>query len=177
MADPMNFTAAFDTMHSNVYIVTSSYRRKPAGCTAVWINRASFDPPLVSVHMQPKCHTMDTIRKGKRLCINVLDNQSLLLARRFGFSSGWETDKFADVPYKNSLNGSPVLEAAVSYIDCKLKKEIPVGDHILVIAEVMDAAVVREDSPLLYDPNTFYPSLKKRVEKVDDEGHSEAETT
>ena len=177
MADKRNFTQAFDTMHSNVYIVTSSYRRKPAGCTAVWVNRASFDPPLISVHMQPKCHTMDTIAKGKRLCVNVLDNQSLLLARRFGFTSGWDGEKFDDVPYRVSANGSPILEAAVSFIDCKLKKTIPVGDHLLVIAEVIDAALVREDSPLIYDPNTFYPSLKRRVERVDDEGHSEAETS
>ncbi len=36
--------SVFDTMRSGVYIVTSAYRRKPAGCTAVWVCRASFKP-------------------------------------------------------------------------------------------------------------------------------------
>ena len=176
MVETMKFTPVFDTMRHNLYIVTSSYRRKPAGCTAVWVNRASFEPPLVSVNLQPKCHTLHTVEKGKRLCVNVLSEQSLLLARRFGFTSGWDSDKFEDVEYRVSPNGSPVLAAAVSYLDCKVRKVLPIGDHTMVIAEVLDAAVVRDDTPLLYDPNTFYPSLGKRVESLGDEEHSGAET-
>ena len=174
MVDDKQLLQAFDTMCSGVYIITSSYRRKTAGCTATWVNRASFDPPLICVHMQPKCHTLQTVESSKRLCINVLDSSSLELARRFGFTSGHTVDKLSEVGYRRSPNGSPVLDAAVSYLDCRVKQIMPVGDHMLVVAQVLSAAMVKDCPPLLYDPNTFYPSLGKRVETLCE---SEAESS
>lgn len=174
MVDNVNLTKAFDTMNRSVYIVTSAYRRRPAGCTAIWVNRASFEPPLVCAHMQPACHTMETIARGKRLCVNVLDHSSLALARRFGFTSGHNDSKFTDTGYRTSANGSPILEAAISYLDCKVKQVTRVGDHELVVAEVVEAVVIRQDSPLIYDPDTFYPSIRKRIDSLE---QSEAEST
>ena len=170
MVDNLNLMQAFDTMSNNVYIITSAYRKRPAGCTAIWINRASFEPPLVCAHLQPGCHTMQTIAKGKRFCINVLDSTSLALARRFGFTSGHNENKFKDTGYRQSSNGSPILDAAVSYFDCKVRSITRVGDHEQVVGEVLDVAVVRGDSPLVYDPETFYPSFQQRTESVE---HSE----
>lgn len=170
MVENVNLTQVFDTLCNNVYIVTSAYRKRFAGCTAIWINRASFDPPLICVHLQPGCHTLQTITKGQRFCINLLDSSSLALARRFGFTSGHSENKFQDTGYRLSANGSPIMDAAISYFDCQVVSITRVGDHDQVVGEVVAAGVVRGGTPLIYDPTTFYPSLNQRVESLEQSG-------
>ncbi|MEZ5337509.1 MAG: flavin reductase family protein [bacterium] len=149
-----DMTKVFDTMRSGLAIVTTAYRRKPAGCTATWISRVSFEPPLVAVFLSPQRGTLDMIRKGRRFAINILGEDGLELARKFGFHSG--ADKFSEVPYVTGQSGSPILRAAVSFLDCRLEGINPLGDHEMVLGLVQHAAVQRPDAPAVYDPATFF---------------------
>jgi flavin reductase (DIM6/NTAB) family NADH-FMN oxidoreductase RutF len=158
---------AFDSIRSGVYIITSAYRRKPAGCTVVWLSRVSFTPPLLGVHLTPDSHTFETILQGKRFCVNIMGESSLALARRFGFSSGHRQDKFENVRYRKSTGGSPILEVSVAYIDCELVNSIPVGDHHMVTGQIIDAKRTSEEAPMIYDPSTFYLGTLQRVETLE----------
>jgi 3-hydroxy-9,10-secoandrosta-1,3,5(10)-triene-9,17-dione monooxygenase reductase component len=158
---------AFDAIRSGVYIVTSAYRRKPAGCTVVWLSRVSFKPPLLAVHLTADSHTYETIRRGKRFCVNVLGESCLALARRFGFSSGHHTDKFEDVSYHKSPGGSPILDVAVAYIDCEVVETSTVGDHCMVIGKITAAQRIGEEAPMIYDPATFYLDAMSRIESLE----------
>jgi flavin reductase (DIM6/NTAB) family NADH-FMN oxidoreductase RutF len=164
MDNRAEYIAAFDRMVSGVYIITSAYRQKPAGCTVVWASRAAFSPPLMAVYMADGFHTIETIEKGKRFCLNVLGESLMELARYFGTASGHTEDKFQDVQYHTGTSGSPVLAQALGYIDCKLERIIPLGDHQLVLGEVVDAAVMNAGPPLIYDPETFYIEGVPRTE-------------
>ena len=156
MAVKQDLTEVFDTMRSGLAIVTSAYRRKPAGCTCTWISRVSFDPPLVAVFLAPGRNTLETVRKGKRFAINILGDESLDLARRFGIDSSAELDKFNSLQYVTGESGAPILRDAVSYLDCRLESITSIGDHEMVLGRVQDAAVQRPDRPALYDPETFF---------------------
>jgi len=147
---------ALELLRSGVYIVTSAYRNQPAGCTCVWVSRVSFTPPLMAVWLDPGRHTLKTIERGRRFCINVLGESSLQLARRFGFTSGHDIKKFKDVAYHKSSLGSPVLAAAIIYIDCRLEGIEALGDHRMVTGEIIDAATLTDEEPLIYNPRTFY---------------------
>lgn len=171
MAEQANFEAAVQLMRSGVYIVTSAYRNVPAGCTCVWVTRVSFSPPLIAVNLEPVHHTLATIESGKRFCVNILGEDGLDLARRFGFTSGHHEKKFAGVPYRKGASGSPVLEIAVCYLDCRLHSIVPAGDHRIVLGELIDAAVQSDKRPLTYDPDEFYVSVLHEAEgKVEHSG-------
>jgi len=164
MALAKDWGFVFDKMRSGVYVVTSAYRRKPAGCTAVWISRASFEPPLLAINLAPGRHTMRTIEKSRRLCVNVLGESGLQLAKHFGFTSGLNTDKFQSVAYHIGASGSPILAVAIGYFDCRVVSVMPAGDHTLVLAEVIDAAVVRSEKPLVYDSQMFYTGITQHAQ-------------
>ena len=153
---------ALDTLRSGVYIVTSSYRKKPAGCTCVWICRVSFEPPLIGVSLARGRNTLETIEAGRRFCINVMGDSGLRLAKRFGFPGEPGSDRFQGVDMTRGKSGSPVLENAVSYIDCQLHGVIPIGDHRLVLGKIIDAAVKSPERPMLYDPAAFYSPPQQR---------------
>src|SRR6185436_13489210 len=89
------FAQAQETVRSGLYIVTSAYRRVVAGCTCVWVTRAAFMPPVMGVCLAPTRQTFEAASAGGRFCINVLGEGSLELARRFGFQTGYDADKFA----------------------------------------------------------------------------------
>jgi flavin reductase (DIM6/NTAB) family NADH-FMN oxidoreductase RutF len=156
MTQKADLTEVFDTMRSGLAIVTTAYRRKPAGCTCTWISRVSFEPPLVAVFLSPERRTLEMIRKGKRFAINILAEDSLELARRFGFSSGSEQEKFSKMDYEIGKSGAPILKDALSYLDCRLESISSFGDHEMVLGRVQDAAVQRPDRPALYDPASFF---------------------
>ena len=160
----------FDTMRSGLYIVTSAYRRKPAGCTCTWVTRASFQPPMIAVYLQPNRHTLSVVEQGKRFCVNILGESGLQLARRFGYVSGMDEDKFGDVSYTNSPGGSPLLDIAVGYIDCKLTQVVAVGDHQLAVGQVVAAALASNEPPLVYNPETFYSTGGFREESAGGSG-------
>ena len=158
------FLAELDTMRSGVYITTSAHEGKPAGCTCVWVTRASFEPPLIAVNISPVRHTFQTIEKSRRFCVNIMGESGLEQARFFGFHSGHLEEKFRNVKYTEAPSGSPLLGLAVAYLDCALHEVIPIGDHRLVIGEITAAAIVSEESPMIYDPTQFYQEQADRAE-------------
>jgi flavin reductase (DIM6/NTAB) family NADH-FMN oxidoreductase RutF len=157
------FAHSLEKMRSGLYIVTSAYRGTLAGCTCVWVTRSSFAPPLLSVCLAPTRHTFGVIELSKRFCINVMGEDGVELARKFGFTSGNKEQKFEGVANHLSENGTPVLDAALSYLDCKVVMITPIGDHRLVAGELVDAAVQHEGKPLVYDPESFYVDEAERA--------------
>ncbi len=164
LAQMEQFAQALEKMRSGIYIVTSAHRGALAGCTCVWVTRASFAPPLLSVCLAPARHTLSIIEQSQHFCINVLASDGVELARKFGFTTGTKDKKFDGVVFHRSANGSPVLDSALSYLDCKLVTITPVGDHRLVVGELVEAAVQREGAPLVYDPESFYKDEAERAQ-------------
>lgn len=153
---------SLEKLRAGLFIVTSSYRNTLAGCTCVWVTRSSFSPPMLAVCLAPTRHTLSIIEQGKRFCINIMGEGSLELSRRFGLVSGHNEKKFEGVAYHRGVSGSPILDEAVSYLDCKLASVHPIGDHRMVFGELIDGAVQNERAPLVYNPETYYTSEEER---------------
>jgi flavin reductase (DIM6/NTAB) family NADH-FMN oxidoreductase RutF len=153
---------SLETLRSGLFIVTSSHRNLLAGCTCVWVSRSSFSPPLMLVCLAPSRHTLGVIEQSKSFCINILGEGSLDLARKFGMVSGHAGNKFDSVAFHRGPNGSPILDEAISFLECKLATVTPIGDHRLVVGELVDGAVQHEREPLIYDPRMFYTSEEER---------------
>jgi flavin reductase (DIM6/NTAB) family NADH-FMN oxidoreductase RutF len=151
-----DFAQAIETVRSGLYVVTSQHNNELAGCTCVWVSRVSFQPPLMGVVLSPMRFTYRTIEASKRFCINVLGESGIELARRFGFHNGPPGSKFAGVGYKLTDNGSPLLDAAVSWFDCRLAESLPIGDHKLMVGEVLSSGVQRTEQAAVYVSESFF---------------------
>ena len=55
----------------------------------------------------------------------------------------------AGAKFDRTAHGTPVLQGALAYLECRLQSAQDAGDHTIFIAEVEDV-VVRSGSPLLY---------------------------
>ena len=55
----------------------------------------------------------------------------------------------AGARFERTAHGTPVLQEALAYLECRLHSAQDAGDHTIFIAEVEDV-VVREGDPLTY---------------------------
>jgi len=140
-----------------VYVITTKYEDKKNGMTAAWVSQVSFKPRLLAVAIAPQRYTYELIKKSGLFCINVLSEDSLELAKHFGFKSGKNTDKFENIPTKTSMNGLPVLKDGIAYFECEFVGECKAGDHMIVLGEVIDYHVLNEaKNPLIFKWEDFF---------------------
>jgi flavin reductase (DIM6/NTAB) family NADH-FMN oxidoreductase RutF len=147
---------ALDTLRSGLFVVTSANNGEQAGCTAVWVSRVSFNPPLLAVTLSPTRHTCKVIEDSKQFAINVLGESQLDLARRFGFNTGPDSKKFEGQVIRMVEGGLPVLEGCAAYFVCRVSQVFNVGDHKLFIGEVAEASMGSGERPAVYSAETFY---------------------
>jgi flavin reductase (DIM6/NTAB) family NADH-FMN oxidoreductase RutF len=53
------------------------------------------------------------------------------------------------------VTGAPVLDEATGWLDCRVAAEHPAGDHVLLVAEVVDAGVQHEAKTLTLEETGF----------------------
>src|SRR3546814_11743180 len=59
-------------------------------------------------------------------------------------------DKFANVSYHLSEQGTPILEGALAWIDCDLYAVHEAGDHYIAIGQVNSLDLHHPGSPLIF---------------------------
>ncbi|GAA3523095.1 flavin reductase family protein [Amycolatopsis ultiminotia] len=106
---------------------------RPAGLVIGSFTSVSLDPPLVGFFPQKTSTSWPRIRDAGAFCINILGHDQEDLGRRFAVSGG---DKFADLEWRRTPSGHPVLPRVPAWIDCVLAREDDAGDHWMVLAKV-----------------------------------------
>ena len=59
-------------------------------------------------------------------------------------------DKFAEIGWKRTGTGSPLIEGVLAYIDCEIETVVTSGDHDVVVGAVRELEVLHEGGPLLF---------------------------
>lgn len=150
---------AMDDMPYGCYIVGSHDRAGiPNGMMADWVMQVAFRPRMVAVSFENDAHTLANIRDTGTFTVNMLprDDAGMHLAARFsqpydgakvtGRSHDGDTTihhKLEGIAYHDTSDGSPVLDGACGWLECRAGQFIDVGDHTLVTASVLDGRMLR----------------------------------
>jgi flavin reductase (DIM6/NTAB) family NADH-FMN oxidoreductase RutF len=125
--------------------------------TAAWVSQVSLTPVMLMVSIAPARHTYKLIQESGYFTINVLAEEQEPLASYFGFQSGRNVDKFKDKHYFDAPKGSPVLEDAIAFFECKVVDTFKAGDHTLFVGEVLTAKILKEDKkPLIFNWDDYF---------------------
>lgn len=149
MIDESEFRRVVGHFASGVAVVTSCRDDgAPCGLTASAVASVSLDPRLVLVCVDRAADSHAWIRRAGVYALNVLEGaRGETLARRF--ATGGLEDKFRGTAWRTERTGSPVLDEALAWIDCRVDSAVEAGDHTIFVGEVL-AADTREGTPLLY---------------------------
>lgn len=133
-----------------LYVVGTKFDGKNAGCVVdAFIQSTSAPVPTVILCSIQANQTNAAIKQTGEFTISVLgtDVEPFVIGN-FGFQSGRDADKWANVPHKIA-DGLPVLERAVSYFRCKVTDQKELSTHTAFFCEVTDAWL-GEGEPLIY---------------------------
>ena len=132
-----------------VYIVGVKHGEQLNAFTATWLTQVSFTPPLVAVGIKKDSHSLTMIREGRVFSVNLLGKDQKPVAEHFVKPSAAIGEKLHGVRHRPGATGAPVLEEAIAYFECEVREIASErGDHAVVIGEVVDAGV-RKDEPAL----------------------------
>ncbi len=133
-----------------LYAVTASHEDERGVFTANWLSQASFEPPLVMLSVEIDSSTLPLIRASGRFAVCPLAADQKELAAALGRPKARAGDKFAacDLATRETVTGVPVLEEALGYVVCETRGELEAGDSVLILAEVVEAAVLHDGAPL-----------------------------
>lgn len=178
----MNIDAFFKLSYG-LYVVAS---RNAEGRINGHINNTSFqitaDPPQFAVSVNKENLTGDYIRESGVFSLNILhDKVEKEFVQLFGFKSGRDTDKFADVEWEIGHTGAPILKQfSAAVIEFELVKQVEIDTHILYIGRAVSAQVLAPEAvPITYEryrneikgrapktaPTFFSPKLKEKLEQ------------
>ena len=158
----MNVEALFKFSYG-LYVVTSQAEEKKSGYIGNTVFQVTSDPLQLAISCNRDNYTADIIKESGRFGVSILeqDTKSTIIGT-FGYKSGRDVDKFSDVDYFTTENGTPIVkENSVAWFDCKVVKTVEVDSHILFIGEVVDGDLLqKEKTPLTY---AYFHEVKKGI--------------
>lgn len=117
--------------------------------TATWLTQVSFTPPLVALGVRKDAHSLEMLKQGRVFSVNLLGKAQKAIAEHFVKPAAAVGEKLQGVRYQPGRTGAPVLDEAIAYVECEVREIANAhGDHALVIGEVVEAGV-RRDEPAL----------------------------
>jgi flavin reductase (DIM6/NTAB) family NADH-FMN oxidoreductase RutF len=167
-------TASRVLLGGPVVLVTSSWRGRTNVMPLAWHMPVSSDPALIAIAIEQSRYSVDVIDHAEEFALNIPKRPMLHHVQYLGAMSGEHVDKLeaAQMPYFAPARVSaPLIEGCAAWIEAGVRHQLPFGDHVLYIAEVMAVHVdpasfgerwrtdVGDDRPLLYLGGTSYSTL------------------
>jgi flavin reductase (DIM6/NTAB) family NADH-FMN oxidoreductase RutF/rubredoxin len=141
----MNIETYFKISYG-LYIVTTQSGNKKGGYIANTLFQVTATPPQFAISSNNDNYTTNLIKQSGVFGFSVLSekaNPSLI--GNFGYKSGRDTDKFANVNYFKGKSGIPIVtDSSVAWFECKVTQSYQVGTHVIFIGEVIDNGLIDE---------------------------------
>lgn len=143
-----------------VYVIASKDGDRLNGQIANTVFQISSEPPTIAISINKQNLTHEFIKKSGLFTVSILEETTpLSLIGQFGFKSGRDVDKFADVKYELTPQGLPYLiDNTLAYIEAKLIQDVDAGTHTIFIGEITGAEVLKQGNPMTY---AYYHQVKR----------------
>lgn len=151
--DPIDFRNAMSRFASGVTIVaTITDSGERWGFTASAFSSLSLDPPLILVCLDRRADCFEAFAEAEAFGVSILEAGQSAAAMTFATRGA---DKFAGVATSpGRVTGQPLVEGALSHIECRMNARLDGGDHVILLGEVVSASV-SEVEPLLHYNRNF----------------------
>ena len=143
------------TFTYGLYAVSCANEGEVNVFTANWLTQVSFDPPLLAVSVEKISKSLPMILRSRKFTVNILRSGDRELAGKLGKSALRDPDKLVNIPFHPGLNGCPILDNALAWVSCEARNTVEAGDSTLIIAEVIDVAMLGDGKPLTMNEAGF----------------------
>lgn len=156
--DIMNETALFKLSYG-LYIISSNFEGKDAGCVVNTLHQVTASPIQLSVAVNKDNYTKQVIEaSGKFNAVALTQDVPMDTIKRFGFQSSKDHEKYEGIASKRDIQNIPYLtEHTAAYYTCKVVHQLDIGTHVIFIGEVVDCDVISQEEVMTY---AYYHKVK-----------------
>lgn len=149
----MSATAVSDVLsrlNPEIWIVTASDGRHRGGLVSTTVVSASIVPemPRITVGLAKQHTTWPLVEASGAFAAHLIEENLLEWVWRFGLQSGRDVDKLAGLDVRTGATGSPILQQALAWLDCRVEARLDTGDRVVYLAEIVDGGLNRDAPPL-----------------------------
>lgn len=132
-----------------VYIVSMGSGRNGNAFTASWLTQVSSDPPMIVLAVHNKHQSARMLAEKDGFVVNLLGKGAKAVARTYYGLAESGYGKLNDVEVAPAPRTTcPVITGAIGFLDCRVVKRVPCGNHTAFIGEVL-AAELNGNSEIL----------------------------
>jgi flavin reductase (DIM6/NTAB) family NADH-FMN oxidoreductase RutF len=133
-----------------LYLLTSRANGRTAAATVSWVTQASFQPPLIAVGLKKDSRTFEVVQQAQSFALNFFGVGQKDIAQKFFKHVEPEGNQLAGEVFEESpVFKHPVFEGMAGFIECRAVGMVEKGDHVVVVAEVLEAEPGLAEGPLL----------------------------
>lgn len=131
-----------------VILVSSAFQKQANIITLAWNMPLSHKPPLMCISITKKRFSYDLIKKSGEFAVNIPSIDLFDEMYYCGTHSGRDADKFKETNLTgvkaNKLTHAPLIKECIGHLECRLNYEKDVGDHVLIIGDIIHASAEKE---------------------------------
>lgn len=125
-----------------LYVMTAIADGKPAASTLTWLSQCSFRPPLVMIAIQKSSAMREAVEKSGALAVNLLAGEQRDVAEAFFRPPAAQGDRLGNYRFEpGPATGAPILTDLPAWFEARVAGSVDRGDHIVFVAEVVNAGV------------------------------------
>lgn len=144
-----------------------------------WHMPVSSEPALIAIAIEQSRYSVDVIDHSEEFALNIPKRPLLHHVQYLGALRGEHVDKLeaAQLPYfGGSRVTAPLIEGCAAWIEAGVREQLPLGDHVVYVAEVLAVHVdpasfgerwrsdAGDDRPLIFLGEKYYSSLDREQE-------------
>ncbi len=150
-ANKNDLTALFNIGYG-LYVVTSNDGKKDNGLIVNTVSQVTSSPNRVAVTINKENYSHHLIKQTGIMNVNCLtEDATFAVFEKFGFTSGRNTDKFADCEPLRSDNGLVFLPKFInSFMSLKVEQYVDLDTHGMFICSVTEARVLSDKDAMTY---------------------------
>jgi flavin reductase (DIM6/NTAB) family NADH-FMN oxidoreductase RutF len=150
--DEAHFRRAMSHFASGVTIVTTEHEGERFGMTVASFASLSLRPPLVLVCIEQSTRTHEAIVATGKFGVSILAQGQAELSGRF---ASHRPDRFEGVILREGILGVPLIDGALTTVECRVREQLPGGDHTIFVGEV-ESVTTDDGAPLVYFRSSYH---------------------
>jgi flavin reductase (DIM6/NTAB) family NADH-FMN oxidoreductase RutF len=135
-------------LSNGVYVMTSAGHDRFGAATVTWLSQASFKPPLVMAAVRRDSNVFACLCESGAAAVHILDSEQTSMAQRFFSPTKVDGATINGEPFVPGQTTAPILLNAKAYFEATVHHMFTLGDHAVVVMEVVEAACHGEVHPL-----------------------------
>jgi len=137
-----------------IYVVTMGKGQEGNALTASWVTQVSSEPPMVVVAIKNSHQSAKLMSQLDSVAVNILPLGEEAVAKTYYGPAESGYRKLAAAPVKDSPGTkSPIIPGSVGFLDCRIVKRVPAGNHTVFFGEVL-AAELENDVTVMSSTNS-----------------------